>query len=161
MSNTSVVEIAHFSMLKSVLAIFVTSLFLLFLISISFHGTKNQHLSLSHLSGSLWFSLLPVAWLCTIAMLALFALLLRQIVFRRGLAVWVDQGALIFLSRHYFRVSVREVSHVLVGSFAGSLGSPSRPAIVLELRDGQKKFIPTSALREDPMEIRARLVSCL
>jgi hypothetical protein len=113
-------------------------------------GGLNEFLR-SHGGG--WLFFLVIGWAAAIVCLMMLFALLRQIVFARSCAVWSDEKHIFYLSRHFMTVPKDALASVSMGTF----GRFNSPAIILSLRDGRTKIIPTGGLSEDAKVILIRL----
>jgi hypothetical protein len=99
-----------------------------------------------------WLFFFVIGWLAAIAFLLMLFALLAQIVFRALLRSLVRRREYFILNRYFMAVPKEAVESVSIGRF----GRFDSPAIILSLRDGRTKIIPTVSLSEDAEVILAR-----
>jgi hypothetical protein len=73
---------------------------------------------------------------------------LKQILFKRGEAIWVEDGVLVYLSRFAFDVPLKAIRGI-------SFNSSGR--VMLDMMDGRAKQVPTRSLQESSVEVGQRL----
>jgi hypothetical protein len=145
--------IARFPTYKA-LAYFVGSFVLItfFLLETTYLPPGGLNDFLKSLGGG-WLFFLVIGWLAAIVFLLMLFALLKQIVLARSCAIWCDGENIFYLNRYFMAVPKKAVERVSIGTF----GRFDSPAIILNLRDGRTKTIPTISLSEDAEVILARL----
>lgn len=99
----------------------------------------------------IWAPFLLLCLAATIPFLWWTLLVLRQLMVRDRLAVWVSDGHLKFLSGPLYSISLGSIDSVRVDR--RDLGFMKIESVAIETREGVVK-IPTAALKERPSEIR-------
>ena len=100
-----------------------------------------------------WLFLSGNIWLFGSVLLLFFAALFRQVIVRKGIAVWVEGDRLVYLDKRYFAVHLNDITWFGIGSS----GRFNIPGVILALRNGEKKSIPLRLLREPVQVILQRL----
>jgi len=80
-------------------------------------------------------------------------LLVKQALFDRFEAVWIDGDRIVYLGKRYSSAKLEDVAAVSTDNY----GSFNFPMIVLRLRNGEERYIPTGALIEDRSSIVAEI----
>jgi hypothetical protein len=79
--------------------------------------------------------------------------LLKQLLFVRANAVWIENGRIIYLNKWFMAVRRSDIKSIALGSW----GMWKRPGIILTLHNGQTKVIPTGVLSEPSDIVLSRL----
>ena len=119
----------------------------------TFWSYGGHFISRLQLHGSFWISAIILAWLLGFLTLLIGLLLIRQLVFRNGVAVWIDNGALIVLHRWLFSADCDQIERLS----CGVSGITRQRAIFLHMRDGSQKVILAGGLSESCATIVSRL----
>lgn len=143
------IPIAHYRRSKLSLRLAVGALAVALLVYITFWGYGGHLLSTISRSpnASFLFPLLATAWFAGAATSVTIAIKLRQLIFGNGVAVWIDQGELIFMRSWYVRVPCKEIVRAERGTLQTSIFTKDE-AVVLSLRSGDTRTFPTSSLIE-------------
>src|SRR5215471_16401706 len=141
--------IARFSKLKAgSLSIGGIAIIPLLVAATLYHPRGTSLIDYIESRGEFWLVALPVGWLGLAAALLLFLAILYQLIFAQGKAVWIDGSTIIFLNSWFRAIRQNDIKNVT----AVRLGFWKLPAIVLTLRSGKIKSIPTGLL-EEPTEV--------
>ena len=97
--------------------------------------------------GQGWLFFIAIGWIGCLFFIFLILGMLKQIVFSHRRAIWADDTNIFFLTK--FFMAVRKDAIINVSS--GNIGRHAR-GIILHLRDGTTKSIPTAAL-SDPEDV--------
>ncbi len=114
----------------------------------------------SRFTGGYWQLWHPIILACGAALLVLVAPQLRQLLFDRGAALWIQSGELVQCSRMALCVPIWGITGVAVGEYQPPKGFPVT-AILLTGKDGSETPIAPLAFREPPEEVAARLNTLL
>jgi hypothetical protein len=135
--------IAHFRPRKAWGGIFVMMLCVLFvpyMTFVSFSGHLIQRLE----GRPFLFPLLVSMWASALIVLAMCATMVRRMLFNHGRALWLQGGTLIYIHRLFFSVQCAEISRFS----KGTTGRMNGDAIIIQLRSGGTKDLPTGSLLE-------------
>src|SRR6185437_10995688 len=94
-----------------------------------------------------------IGWLGGLVGVWIILVCIWRLLFEKGRALWIDDGALIFLHKRNMSVpllDIVDVSEAKVGRF-------KRRGIRLTLANGTHKSFPTAAFREPPRRIALRI----
>jgi hypothetical protein len=80
-----------------------------------------------------------------------------RIIFQEGKGLWIAGGKIIYMSRLLLSVRLEDVDEIRLGTY----GRYKRPGIVLRLRSGRQKIIPSLPLIEPSDVVIARLKEVL
>ena len=97
--------------------------------------------------------ILFVGWACAAITLFASAALLKRILSGNLDALWIEDGQLIFFHRWVFNVRCSDIEEISRGDSEGV----RRKGIILRIRDGSEKVIPTAALKEAKDIVLSRL----
>lgn len=97
--------------------------------------------------------LLPIGWVGVVFLLRLWFAAVTQLLLHAGAALWIADGELIFLTRHYLSVDCNEIATVSETTY-GALGAKG---IVVCLRNGLTRVVPAGSLAEPSATIVLRL----
>ena len=95
--------------------------------------------------GELWIVAIAIAWVLDAITFLILVAYIRQLLFDRYRALWIEDGELIGLNRLVFRVPLRDIKQA-VASRDKSLFR--RSAIALQMYDGSEKLFLTGGLSE-------------
>ncbi len=152
--DRSVMVIAWFSKPKAV-SYLIAGLFivgLLFIVTL-YHPSGTSLVAYTRSRGEFWLLVYPLGWLAGIAAFLMLIALLKQLAFMRANAVWIENGRIVYLNKWFMAVRRSDIKSIAVGSW----GTWRRPGIILTLRNGQKKVIPTGILSEPSDVVLSRL----
>jgi hypothetical protein len=102
-----------------------------------------------------WILALAISWISAIVAAFAGTTLANQLLFNRGAALWIESGNLIFLHRWILSARCRDILEIA----SGTTGQTRHKAILLRMRDGSTKAIPTGALKEPRDVVLLRLTN--
>ena len=127
------------------------ALLLLGLISFVYLDTIDRplHQIIPHIvtHGRFWLPAILLFWAVGPFAILIIVTMIRSVVLQGGAAVWIEESELIYLHRWVLRVKCKDVVQVSRGR-TGNFNT----GIVIEMRDGRRKYIPTGLLT-DPTEV--------
>lgn len=135
---------------------FAVLMFLVYITFFSYHGHLVSN-SASTARGIYIIPALVLAWLSVPLALAALLAGVWQLIFDGRRAVWIEQGTLIFLRKWIFAVECNKIERVS----AGTIKRYKNEAVILQLRGGTQKEIPTGSLVESREVIISRLCEVL
>ena len=94
-----------------------------------------------------------ISWFGSIFALAFIALTLNRVTLDGGRAIWIENGSVIYMHP----LNVREKCQDILGVLPGTFGPSNSPGILLRMKNGREKFIPTHLLSEPQDVIIAKL----
>lgn len=147
--------IARYSALKSSIVIAAGMGLILLLYAPWFWGEGIEYLR----RHSQWAILLVIAWIAGIPMFFMLLAALRQLIFKKCTAVWVEGNDIIYLDRRFLRVQKRNVERLESTLFTG-FGVKGH-MISIYLRNGGVRSIPTTILSESTEVVLAKLKEAL
>jgi hypothetical protein len=87
---------------------------------------------------------------------------IRQLVFDRMRAIWIEDGSLIYMNAQFFKIDVSDIAAIDVESFSvGTFIHIDESGVLLRLKNGGRKIFPTGALSESADVISRRLIQSL
>jgi hypothetical protein len=91
---------------------------------------------------------LAMIWGFAVRLTLVVFLVLKQVLFNRREAIWVEGGILVYLSRFVFAVPLKAIRDI-------SFNSSGR--VMLDMMDGRAKQVPTRSLQENSVDVGQRL----
>jgi hypothetical protein len=113
----------------------------LFLVLFAFHG---QFIPRVRAQGGVWYPMMIFGLAGLAYAMWTELLFLRQALFDRRNALWIENGNLVYISKIYVSRKCEDIVDVSTGT----IGRYKFPSIVLTSRDGSRKSIPSGALSE-------------
>lgn len=162
MTPEPTIAIAHYRRSKMWLQIAVAILAIMAVAYLTFwsYGGRLIVRSLQSPRVSFLIPMLLFAWIGSFVTLATITLKAKRLVFDNGVAVWIDQGKLIFMRSWYVSVPCDEIAEVSHGMLKTSVLTETE-AVALRLRDGSQLMFPTGSLLETRDALIARLSTML
>jgi hypothetical protein len=140
--------IAHFRTSKTLRPIAVSIFVTLLVPCVTIYALVVRHM-LSSPRASFIIPSIVFAWISG-AYVAFGALVgLKRLLFDGGRAVWLEKGRIIFSHSRLFSVPRDAIVRISI--------STDGQAVVMHLRDGREKRLPTGSLKESPKEIVDRI----
>ena len=156
-SGTTINAIAQFSKPRAFAYVALNFVICASIISIANYHPPGTSLFQYATSQGRFRPLMLLAPLVVPLLILLQIVILRQVLFRRGRAVWVIDGHLYFLNFYksvlFSQVSISDIDHLSIKQ-SQILRSD---AVVLHLNDGRLFFVPTGLLAENVEIILSRL----
>jgi len=97
--------------------------------------------------------LLLTSWALGIVFMWMLSVVLKRVLFDACKAVWIEGESIVYIHRWNMFIARSRVSQICLGTY----GRFERHGVILTLRDGTRRVIPTGSLRENESEILATL----
>jgi hypothetical protein len=133
--------IASFKRLRIAFLAFFILLLIILLYSTTLHIKHDFSIVSVLYRAQIW---LPIVWASIILLTLLESFLVWQIIFDNSRAVWVEDGALIYLNRCFLRVPLAKIVAISMGTF----GRYNQPGIIIIHEGGGRRVIPVANFSE-------------